>query len=69
MSLGLRSWTDKPGGNVSQSLCPFFILDHVDVQVSAASHLELNISLVLHLDRFGIFPSGCKQEILEPVYI
>lgn len=54
---------------MSQSLCPFFILDHVDVQVSAASHLELNISLVLHLDRFGIFPSGCKQEILEPVSI
>lgn len=49
-----------------QGLLPFFVCDDQGIMASAASNFKLHIILIfLDLGRFGIFSSGCEQEVLD----
>jgi len=49
-----------------QLLCLFAILNHQSVEVTAASHLELGVALVLlDLDGLGVLPPRRQQKVLD----
>lgn len=54
--------------NLGQGLLQFLCLlvcDDQGVKVSVASNFKLHITIFLDLDRFGILPPGCEQEVLD----